>query len=283
MTKQSYIRLAFTALLFCIAINLPAQMLSSGDVTLYVTTAPEVKLEGGYSIKMPVFQGDSMLTSGNNLRIDSLLGVSPIAASLSVNAVLTPIAFMELNVGGGVGTGWDFPLLEMEGLRVDTGSTLVSDSLGGAYYMGKAGAALQFSSSAIFPQARFSILGRTYHEIKSEAYSNASDSGQWEFELGGLHKNGYTYKGEYFVGHQLPFLLNLIGVQLETYIYDVFTDDPSDMLIDLSAVTNLSFTDALSLMIVPQFTTKNVNETTRVISKGDLHFNRVAAVLTYSL
>ncbi len=160
--------MAFAMLLVLLTIPLVAQNTSSGNIKLIGAWPLEAKMEAGYTLKIPMLQGESALFSGNNLKVKGLLGLSPVAATLGVDAVLTPIAVMELTLGGSLGTGWDFDAMDTSGLLKDTGpigSVLTPDPLGGVYYKGRAGAALQFDTGAIFPGDWTSILLRTYHEM----------------------------------------------------------------------------------------------------------------------
>lgn len=261
--------------------GLSAQNTMSGNVKLIGAYPLEAKLEGGYSVKIPFLQGQGALFNGNNITLKSLLGVSPVAATLSADAVLTPIAVMELNLGGAIGTGWDFAPMDLSGLNLSSspGLDVTSDSLGGAYYMGWAGGALQFDTAAIFPGDWTSVVMRTYHEISYQGYSNAGAEQGWEYELGGLRVNGLNYKGEYLVGYHMPLILNLVGIQVETFLHNIDTDSATPLTMDLSLVTNFAFTDRLTLMVVPQLTTRYVDEDTRVVTSGDVTYKRIVVML----
>jgi hypothetical protein len=258
----------------------------TGNVKLIGSTAPEAKVEAGYTVKMPFLQGDGPLFSGNNVKFKGILGVSPISVSLTGEAVLTPIAVMEISVGGALGTGWNFDPLELEGLRLWDGiaGTTTSDTMKGMYYKGKAGAALQFDTAAIWPGEWTSVVMRTYHEINIQGYTNYSGTtGGWEFETAGLHQNGLNYKGEYLVGYQMPIILNTVAILLETYMDNIDTNLQIDgMVFDLGLPMNFSFTDSLNLTVIPQLTTKTTHPDTRVMSKTTLGFKRVAAMLNYT-
>ena len=258
----------------------------TGNVKLIGSTAPEAKVEAGYTVKMPFLQGDGPLFSGNNVKFKGILGVSPISVSLTGEAVLTPIAVMEISVGGALGTGWNFDPLDLEGLRLWDGNadTTTSDTMKGMYYKGKAGAALQFDTAAIWPGEWTSVVMRTYHEINIQGYTNYSGTtGGWEFETAGLHQNGLNYKGEYLVGYQMPIILNTVAILLETYMDNIGNDLQIDgMVFDLGLPMNFSFTDSLNLTVIPQLTTKTTDPDTRVMDKTTLGFKRVAAMLNYT-
>ena len=239
----------------------------------------EAKLEFGHTIKMPVLQSDGPLFSGNNLKIKGLAGVSPISGTVTVDAVLTPIALMELSLGGGLGTGWDFDLMKLSGLKL--GTPLTSDSLGGVYYMGRAGAALQFDTVAIIPGEWSSVVMRTYHEFNYKGYSSATSGVIWEYENGGAMVNGFNYKGEYTLGYKMPLMLNMVAVQLETFTFNIFSGSKGPLFYDLSLIGNLELTSSLNLTIITQFT--NIEKAAdREIVERAFGFKRVVLMLNYS-
>lgn len=261
----------------------------TGNLKFIGSTAPpdnwvnEAKVEAGYTVRIPFLQGEGPLFSQNNVKLKGILGVTPITASLTFEAVMTPIAVMELSVGGVLGTGWNFDLMDLEGLRKNDGTSTSSDTLGGMYYKGKAGAALQFDTAAIWPGDWTSVVLRTYHEVNYQGYLTPDPpTGGWEFETGGLHKNGINYKGEYLVGYQMPLIINTVALMLETYIDNIGNSLEVDMLMDVGLVMNFGFTDRLNLTVIPQMTTKGTDDD-RVLQKVDFRFKRVAAILNYAL
>ena len=261
----------------------------TGNLKFIGSTAPpdnwvnEAKVEAGYTVRIPFLQGEGPLFSQNNVKLKGILGVTPITASLTFEAVMTPIAVMELSVGGVLGTGWNFDLMDLEGLRKNDGTSTFSDTLGGMYYKGKAGAALQFDTAAIWPGDWTSVVMRTYHEVNYQGYLTSDPpSGGWEFETGGLHKNGINYKGEYLIGYQMPLIVNTVALMLETYVDNIGNDLEVDMLMDVGLVVNFGFTDRLNLTVIPQMTTKKADEN-RALQRVDLGFKRVAAILNYAL
>lgn len=229
---------------------------SSGNVKLITSTSPEAKIEVGYNVSFPFLQGDSMLTSGNNVKIKSILGVSPIAVTAQVDAILTPLAIMEVNLGIAAGTGWDFNALglDLQGIKLGPNITgpFASDSLGGAYLKGRVGAALQFDTGVLLEGPWKSILMRTYHELNYQYYTGATSSEWWEYENGGVKENAFNYKGEYVVGYNMPIIVNTVGLMLEHTINSVFTaaNTTSDFVLGL--ITNVEFFDGLNLTLIPQ-------------------------------
>ena len=246
---------------------------TSGSIKLIASTIPEAKVEASYNLSFPFLQGDSMLTSGNNIKIKTLLGVSPIAATLQVDAVLTPLAILEFNLGIAGGTGWDFDLMSLEGLKVGPDAdSLVSDSLGGAYLKARAGAAFQFDTGAIFEGEWMSIIIRTYHELNYQMYTAAGSDDFWDYESSGVKQNAFDYKGEYVLGYNMPLMVNTVALMLEHTVNSVFATVPLSSDLVLGLIGNVEFFDGLNLTVIPQ-----------VNLDGGISWKRLVAMLSYSL
>lgn len=252
----------------------------------------EAKLDTAYQIKMPLLVGDGPLFSGNNLKLKTGLGISPIAVTASFDAVLTPIAIAEVSLGGAVGTGWDLALgsMQMHGLLNSAGGSigapLFPDPVGGAYYEVNGGLALQFDTGAIFEGDWKSVVLRTYHELNYKGYSGAVANQAWEYETAGAYVNGLNYKGEYIIGYQMPLMVNLVGLQLETYLFDLLGEKRGTFL-DLSVIINTQFTSHFSLLTAVQFTNyyrPALDPPTReALKRSEPGFKRVALIFTYAL
>lgn len=258
---------------------------SSANVKLTMAYPLEMKMEAGYTLKIPMLEGDGPLFSDNNLKLKGVLGLSPVASTLNFDAVLTPIAVAEVTLGGAIGTGWDFDMMSLSGLLkgpAPIGSVLTSDHLGGAYYKVRTALALQFDTGAIFPGDWSSVLLRTYHELNYQGYTGAGKNIPWEYETGGAKVNGFNYKGEYVIGYKLPLMLNLVAVQLETYAYNLFDGGTHDPMYDLGLIGNIELAQGLDLMVVVQGTNLLKDEDTKKVTTVPFRYKRVAAVLTYS-
>jgi len=247
----------------------------------------DAKADLSYTLKIPMLEGDGPLFSGNNLKVKANVGASPIAVTATVDGVLTPIAIAEISLGGGAGTGWDLSLMNLEGLRLSSGglgAPLSGDQLGGVYYLGRAGVALQFDTGAVLSGDWSSVLVRTYHELNYQGYSNADPDQAWEYETGGAQVNGFNYKGEYILAYQMPLRVNLVGVQLETYLNNAFDDNRSPFLYDVSALVNVDLVDHVTLLVVGQFSNyqKKDKSTSEMVLRDKVGFKRVALIASYS-
>jgi len=277
--------MGITLLLALLTLPLFAQNTSSGNIKLIGAWPLEAKMEAGYTLKIPMLEGENPLFSGNNLKVKGLLGLSPVAASFGVDAVLTPIALMELTLGGALGTGWDFETMGLSGLLKSAGpigSVLTADSLGGVYYKGRAGAALQFDTGVIFPGDWTSVLLRTYHEFMYQGYTGAKSGEAWEFETQGAKVNGFNYKGEYLIGYKLPIKINMVALQLETFAYDLFDGGSHPLRYDVGVIGNVEFFDGLNLTVIVQGTNLKKDPDTKEISIVDFRYKRIGLMLNYS-
>lgn len=279
--------------LLAVTLTLSAAVTGSGSAKLTAAVGAgfsvDAKADVSYTLKMPMLEGEGPLFSGNNLKVKANVGLSPIAVTGSVDAVLTPIAIAEISLGGGAGTGWDLglPFMSLEGLRIGSGAigtALSSDQLGGVYYFGHAGVALQFDTGAILSGDWSSILVRTYHELNYQGYSNADAAQAWEYETGGAQVNGFNYKGEYILAYQMPLRLNLVGVQLETYLNNAFDSARSPFFYDVSALANIDIVDHVSVLVVGQFSNyqKKDKSSYELVLRDAIGFKRVAVIASYS-
>ncbi len=275
-------------ILLAVTLTLSGAVTGSGSAKLTGAVGSgfsiDAKADVSYTLKIDMLEGEGPLFSGNNLKVKANIGLSPIAATGSVDAVLTPIAVAEISLGGGAGTGWDLPIMKLEGLRLDDGSSLVSDQLGGVYYFGRAGLALQFDTGAVLSGDWSSVVVRTYHELNYRGYSNAEPAQAWEYETGGSEVNGFNYKGEYILAYQMPLQVNLVGVQLETYLNNAFDSARSPFLYDVSALANVDLVEHVSLLVVGQFSNyqKKDKSSSELVLRDKIGFKRVALVLSYS-
>ena len=276
-------------LVVLLAISLTLFGAVSGSGTAKLTAAVgkgfsvDAKADLSYALKIPMLEGEGPLFSGNNLKVKAHVRLSPIAVTGSVDAVLTPIAIAEVSLGGGAGTGWDLTS-NLQGVRLQSGTDFVSDKLGGAYYFGRAGAALQFDTGSVLSGDWSSILVRTYHELNYSGYSNA-DAGQvWEYETGGGMVNGFNYKGEYVLAYQMPIMVNLVGVQLESFVYNAFDSGHSDFLFDVSSLDNIQVAKRTSVHPVVQFSNyqKDTDDLNKLVLRDAVGFKRVAVIASYS-
>lgn len=200
------------------------------DLTLTVSSRPEIKLGLSQSVVVPFLQGTGPLTADNNIKAVLTAEVSPISLNVLTNVTWTPIAFFQLAAGCKAGSGWNVNLFSSDiygigiNRRSDDGAGKISGSaFEGCYWGANIGGALQGDVAALFPGDWNHLVFRTYHEINYRGFSSASDEESWVFENDfGENRNGCNYYGNYLIGYQMPLFLNMAGLMAEmtAYLYD---------------------------------------------------------------
>ena len=286
---------------------------SSRELVLLVSSLPEAKLEYTHRYVFPFLQGNNPLTEGNNITLNLSADLTPISYNKIVNAVWTPVAFLELSAGGRIGFGWN---IELGGNHIRGIGLNLPDDGGGqnAVYDGRAfdallwktffGAAFQFSMAAIFPGDWNHVVFRTYHEINYHGNTRARAGQAWYFEGGdGENMNGFNYYGNFLIGYQMPIFLNMVAffAEMEMYLYDtpgrsVWGDDLIRWT--FSCLLDFKITEQLGIALIAQWRTRrnftnfdertddfdSVHFTNRILDTSNprsLRFYRIAAALTF--
>jgi hypothetical protein len=290
--------------------------LSSGrDLTLTLSTGPEIKLGFSQYYIFPFLRGDNFLTADNNIRLNLGAELSPISLNGIAEAVWTPAAFLQLSAGTKLGSGWNIELFDASiyGIGINRpkaaaggigSSEIEGSSFDGLLWRVYGGGTLQFDFAALFPGDWHHVVFRSYHEGSYRAYSRASAEDSWVFENdNGENRNGFIYYGNFLLGYQMPIFLNTLGIltEMEKYLYDTPNRaDWGDELIrwTFSGLFNFTLTKRLDAALIVQCRTR------RNYTDGDrdnenhffyqdrgldrenplrVEFYRVAAVLTMKL
>jgi len=196
------------------------------DLSFYTSTRGEMQVNFTPQWKFPFLQGNSPLTSENNIVLKLDAALSPIWAGLSGDAILTVFPFLLLRLGAMAGTGWNYDLfgkVSLVGLGLnkrtnadDQNDGVIGNGFDGVVWNVHAGATLQFDLAALFPGDWNHIVMQFYNRIEYLAYSKAQGDELWYY-LGddGMNINAIRHKFELFVGYAMPIFVDLIGYQLE--------------------------------------------------------------------
>jgi hypothetical protein len=259
----------------------------SDELVLQITTLPEAKLNYTHRIGIPFLQGDNPLTSGNNIGVALTAEVTPISLNGIVNAVWTPIAFFNFQLGGRIGSGWNMELFGMPlngiGLSVENASNNRETDGGafdGIHWRAQAGATIQFDMAAIFPGDWNHVVMQSYHEINYKGYSKAQAGESWFFQTdAGENQNGFNYYGNLLLGYQMPIFLNTVGLMAEAdqYLYDTPNGEQwGDNMTrwTFSVATMYTITEQFSAQLIAQFRTRRNYIQGEESSKelGDLYY-----------
>jgi len=281
---------------------------SSRSLVLQISTLPEAKLTFAQQFKIPFLQGSNFLTEGNNIKLALKGEITPVSLNGMFEAVLTPLALLEVKVGGRVGSGWHIKLFgsEIYGIGLNTPAKpnkADGGAFDGALWEAHAGGTIQFDFAAVFPGDWNHVVFQTYHEINHKTYSRAGKGQSWFYEDDfGENCNGLNYYGNLLLGYQMPIFLDTVALLAEgdLYLYDTpigYKDRVSwgDERIrwTFSFVLQFTFTEKFGAALITQVRTmRNYKESNweqlyyrdRTIDTLDplrLEFYRVAAALTY--
>jgi hypothetical protein len=175
--------------------------------------------------EFPFLQGNSPLTSGNNIVLKLDAALSPIWAGLSGDAVLTVFPFLSFTAGAMVGTGWNYDLfgkVPLVGLGLnrrtsadDPNDDVIGNGFDGVVWDVHAGATVQFDLAAFFPGDWNHVVIQFYNKIDYFAYTKAKGGGLWYY-LGddGMNMNAVCHSFDLFAGYVLPLFVDLAGYQL---------------------------------------------------------------------
>jgi hypothetical protein len=223
----------------------------------------EAKAALNYQLVSPAFVGDGPLTMGNNLALDFAFELSPVSLNANFSATLTPIAFLKLAAGAGVGTGWDIGFV---GLGLNEAGTIESQSFGGAVYRAWVGGTFQFDLAAVLPGEWNHAVVLASPKVVYQAYSAAADDEAWLWEADkGMNFNGLKLYGNYLLGYQPPLAMDLAGILLQTEGWLGSVADKSTMAskgwgsdytyLVFGPLFDFKLGETASLAVLPQFKT----------------------------
>ena len=280
---------------------------SSRELTLLLSSSPAAKLLFAQHFAFPFMEGSNPLTEDNNIAFSLTAEISPVSVNGLAEAVWTPIAFFQVVTGGRIGSGWNTNLFGKNAIGIGLNREK-SDGTGRAEHSGaafdgllwkaQAGGVFQFDLAVFIPGDWTHVVARTYHEINYMGYTAADPGESWYYENdNGENINGFCYYGNLFVGHQLPIILNTVGLlaEAELRLYNTpnrrFWGDELPHW-TFSILGNFSVTKKINAVLITQFRTvrnykglnwENQYYRNRSIDRGKpLHFAFYQTVLALS-
>jgi len=187
----------------------------------------EIQALLSHTIQVPFLAGSGPLSKGNNAAFSITGALTPVSARLELAAELTPIAFLVLEAGGLAATGWDIGLFNGMGLNADGSGVPESASLQGVVLKSWLAGTLQFDLAALLPGAWTHVVALLSPKLQYAWFSGAGRGQAWMWEADiGENFNGWKLLGSCFLGYQMPLLLELAGILLETeqnlgYVHDL--------------------------------------------------------------
>ncbi len=253
----------------------------------------------------PFLVGKGPLTSGNHLSVKGTFELSPVSVNGIAQVSLSPVAFLVLNAGSGVGTGWT--LGSFQGLGVNPRGNDVSSvelqSFGGAVWRVWGAATLQFDTAALRDGPWNHVVFSATWRLEYRAYTGATDGTAWLWEADlGENFNGTTLYGTYVIGYQMPLTWNFIGLMAESKEWVGAVRDYGPMANSQwgsdfrtwqgGPLANFQLDGKNSILVLAQgkyspdwtdATTQNRDFRTRVYQGGYWYFNRIAVSYTRKL
>lgn len=193
------------------------------ELTVVATTALELKAILTQAIRLPFLVGEGSLLKDNNIQFKLGEELTPVDANATLDITWTPIAFLQVMAGASIGSGWDIGFAH--GLSLNQRSGLHDNYLDVTPFQAlmwkvKFGAAFQFDAAAIAPGDWNHVVFRTYHEFYYRGLAGVPNDVSWLYEADvGENRNGWNYYGNYFVGYQMPIVLDMIGLLLESDLF----------------------------------------------------------------
>ena len=281
----------------------PAGIESTPSVFLQLTTEPGAKLGFNWRFDFPLMRGEGPLTQGNGVILTPGIEVTPVSLNLTLNAIWTPIAFVEVVAGGRIGSGWNAVLFGDDSIGIglntvgDNGAAVVDGSaFDGALWEARTGVAVQGDLSAVFPGEWNQVIARSFHGIRHAGYSRAGSGDFWFFENDeGENRNGLSYRGNLLLGYRMPLPLNMVALLAETDVFLHPSPRPQHANWTFTAITAVGITERLGANLLAQFRIRdnyvgegwrNQHFTVRDVSESNprrLEFFRVVAAFSYRL
>jgi hypothetical protein len=190
--------------------------------------------------------------------------LTPVSTRLELETTLTPIAILNVYAGTMFGTGWDIRLFNGMGLNTDGSGVPEPSSLRGLVVKLWTGGTFQFDLGALVPGEWTHLVAFVRPKLQYACFSRAEKREAWMFEAdSGENFNGYELLCTYFLGYQMPLILDTVGVLLETrqnlgYVKDLSTMNSggwgSDFVwITIGPVLNFALSEKSSLSVLIQF------------------------------
>lgn len=228
-----------------------------------------IELQATYKLSLTddFLTGGTPLTSGNNIKKRLNFSITPVNFEVGGDITLTPIAFIALNLGSSVASGWE--AIGIVGLGLNNSEGFNKDPFQGILSQTWFAGTFQFDTAALLngDTTWKHIIIQSTHKILYKNFSIAGEDDPWTFQGSeGNNYNGFIYNHTTFLGYQMPLVLNMAGfiVETETNLFDNSQRSTmnsggwgSDFIkIRLGTLFNFNFNENHSLAILPQITTR---------------------------
>jgi hypothetical protein len=241
-----------------------------------IANAAEFELKAYYTFQIifPAMRLDNDMMKENNIKLEFKANLTPLTAEGGIYTEITPLAFLFFRLGSKIGTGWDFPELNLNGLAINDPNFYFTptrqrwDATSGAVSISEFQAVFQFDLAALIPGDWNHIVVVAAEKIEYWYFTGASNSQYWRWEHDeGENQNGFVWWQTFVVGYQMPKLpiLEMIGFIVTTE-QRITGKDKSPMAsggwgsdftrVEFGPLINLEFNKHHSLTILAEFRTE---------------------------
>ena len=257
------------------------------------------------SITEDFLQGESPLTSDNSIKYSFRGGLSPVSFEIGGDITVTPIAFLDFNIGSTIASGWT--AIGIVGLGLNEESGVIEDSFQGLLSQSWLTGTFKFDTAVLMSGDTTwkHVIILSSHKLLFRYFSAAEEDDPWSFQGSeGDNYNGFTYSTTTVVAYQMPIVLEMAGVLVETEA-NMFDNSTRSIMSDggwgsdfiqvrFGGIFNFKISENQGLAILPQFITRphytddTVDESyfaNRVIDTDNpvyIDFDRIALSYSYN-
>ena len=192
----------------------------------------EGRITPWYEVKVPTPLGESWLVSGDNLKFQIGLEVTPVSVMPKAAMVWEVLPFLVFSAGADIGTGWDIPGAFEGGMSNTFGDDSLDAKGNHSYKASGAFADLyskiwvkglfQFDVAALVSDEdlkdKLHIVVQADYKLEYTSLASAANGVAWKWQLVGDKFNGWTYDSVLTLGYMMPSnvkALKLVAVQTE--------------------------------------------------------------------
>lgn len=232
----------------------------SGVNGVYDGAKAVVEFDAAYTF--PFLRGNNEFTADNHVTFNAGLEVTPVSVAPVASITVSPIAFLELAIGGIVGTGWNISAWFQGMAKYEAAKPEYKDMMPFAhwYVYGWAKATLMFDLAALWE-------GDWHHVVATATYTTGyqnmtgTDADIWLWQADEGLASGWIYEQEYFIGYQMPLKLSLIGVGVtlaghyKSSDYGVYSSNYKGdfMTIDIWSMAEIKLSEKNKLYVLADF------------------------------
>jgi len=236
------------------------------DLTLMPVYPWGFVLEVGETMDVPLLRFNNPLTHMNSLKLRGALKLTPITLEADFKATFTPIAFLQVFFGSGIGSGWSFSKFHGFSKNVDDGngkSKLIPMNMKDFFFNTRFGMTFQFDLGALINSKWAHVVFLSDQGFRYFGAANMTSKDSWVYAQDyGESRNSWIYASKYVIGYKMPIPLSFVGLQVELE-KKLYKDPPNkeawgdDLMYGyITPVLAFTATKYLNVIVATQFFTR---------------------------